>query len=111
MAERWEETKIKTKPETSDYVRNLALGIQSELDRQGLSVNRLAKRSETPVSTITGLLDRAVAPDLMTVEQICRALEIDPATLFLRGRAIWLEQRMRTPAYRPSIFIMPFPGE
>ena len=107
MAERWEETK----PETSEYVRNLALGIRSELDRRGMSVNGLAKLSRIPASTITGLLDRKFAPDLITVEQICRALDIDAETVFLRGRTLWLDRHARRPSNRPSIFMMPFPGE
>ena len=107
MAERWEETK----PETSEYVRNLALGIQSELDRRGLSVNGLAKVSGIPASTIIGLLDREFAPDLITLEHICRALDIDAETVFLRGRTLWLDQHTRRPSDRPPIFMMPFPGE
>jgi hypothetical protein len=107
MAEHWEETTA----ETSEYVRNLALGIQSELDRRGLSVNGLAKLSGIPASTIIGLLDREFAPDLIAVEQICRALDIDAETVFLRGRPLWLDQRTRRPIDRPSIFMMPFPGE
>ena len=107
MAERWEEAK----PETSEYVRNLALGIRFELDRQGLSVNALAKLSGIQVSTIIGLLDRECAPDLITIEQICRALDIEAETVFLRGRTVWLVQHTRRPTKRPPIFMMPFPGE
>jgi hypothetical protein len=107
MAEHWEETTA----ETSEYVRNLALGIQSEVDRRGLSVNGLAKLSGIPASTIIGLLDREFAPDLIAVEQICRALDIDAETVFLRGRTLWLDQHTRRPIDRPSIFMMPFPGE
>jgi hypothetical protein len=59
MAERWKETT----PVTSEYVRDLALGIQSELDRQGISVSFLANLSGILAHTITGLLDRDLAPD------------------------------------------------
>jgi DNA-binding Xre family transcriptional regulator len=107
MAERWEETK----PETSEYVRNLALGVRSELDRRGVSVNGLAKVSGIPASTVIGLLDRGLLLTLITVEHICRAMDVDPKTLFLHGHTLWLEQHMRRPTDRPSIFMMPFPGE
>ncbi|MFM9975071.1 MAG: hypothetical protein ACKVON_10930 [Beijerinckiaceae bacterium] len=107
MAERWEQTK----PETSEYVRNLALGIHFELDRRDLSVNGLAKLSGIQASTIIGLLDRECAPDLIAVEQICRALDIDSETVFLHGRTLWLDQHTRRSTKRPPIFMMPFPGE
>jgi transcriptional regulator with XRE-family HTH domain len=107
MAERWKETT----PETSEYVRNLALGIQSELDRQGINVSVLANLSGIQASTITGLLDRELAPDLITLEHICRALDVDPKTVFLHGRTLWFEQLTQRSADRPAIFIMPFPGE
>lgn len=107
MAERWD----KTKPETSEYVRNLALGIQSELGRRGLSVNGLSKLSGIPASTIIGLLDRELAPDLIMVEHICRALGVDAEAVFLRGRATWLDQHKRRSTDRPPIFMMPYPGE
>lgn len=107
MAKQWEETT----PEASAYVRNMALGIQFELDRQGVSVNGLAKLSGIPASTIIGLLDRELAPDLIMVEHICRALGVDAETVFLRGRTLWLDQHTRRPIDRPTIFIMPFPGE
>lgn len=48
MAERWD----KTKPETSEYVPNLALGIQCELDSRGMSVNGLSTLSGIPATVI-----------------------------------------------------------
>lgn len=107
MAERCD----KTKPETSEYVRNLALGIQSELGRRGLSVNGLSKLSGIPATVIIGLLEREFAPDLITLEQICQSLDVDAETAFLRGRTLWLDQHTRHPSGRPPIFMMPFPGE
>lgn len=107
MAERCD----KTKPETSEYVRNLALGIQSELGRRGMSIDGLSKLSGISASAIIGLLDREFAPDLITLEQICQSLDVDVATAFLRGRALWLDQHTRRPTDRRPTFMMPFPGE
>jgi transcriptional regulator with XRE-family HTH domain len=107
MAEHWEEIT----PETSEYVRNMALGIQFELGRQGFSVSGLAKLSGIPASTVIGLLDREFAPDLVTLEHICRALGVDAEVLFLRGRSTRLEQHTRRSTNRPPIFMMPYPGE
>jgi hypothetical protein len=107
MAKQWEETT----PEASEYVRNMALGIQFELDRQGVSVSGLAKLSGIPASTIIGLLDRELAPDLIMVEHFCRALGVDAEAVFLRGRATWLDQHTRRSTDRPPIFMMPNPGE
>jgi hypothetical protein len=107
MAECWKQITL----ETSEYVRNLALGIQSELDRQGVSVSGLAKLSGILASTIIGLLDRELAPDLIMVEHICRALGVDAEAVFLRGRATWLDQHKRRSTDRPPIFMMPYPGE
>lgn len=107
MAKQWEETT----PETSEYVRNMALGIQCELNRQGFSVSGIAKLSGIPVSTVIGLLNREFAPDLVTLEHICRALGVDAEAVFLRGRALWLEQHTRRSTNRPRPFMMPFPGE
>lgn len=100
-----------TTPETSEYLRNMALGIQSELDRKGMSVNQLASTSGISVATIRAILEREYAAKLITVEKLCQALDVDAGQIFLRGHVLWLERRLRPPASRPPIFIMPFPGE
>ena len=100
-----------TTAETSEYVRNLALGIQAELKRQGMSLAELAAASGVPIASLIDLLERTHAPDLINIERICLSLRVDPGHVFVQGRALWFERLRRPVTYTPPSFIMPFPGE
>ncbi len=64
--------------------------IQELMAERGWTVNRLAKESGLPQSTVSNLFTRGTLPTVPTLEQICRGLGVSLSQFFADGPCVSL---------------------
>jgi len=69
----------------TEIASRVAENIQILLDRLSMSQTTLAETSGLNRSTIQEIISHRTTPNIQTLDQIARALEVEPATLMKSG--------------------------